>query len=91
MAQRRIAVLVRDRQGEALRMALGLLLLDDAVDVYVLDRKLEPTEENLLHLETMKEFEMTIYTNCRENEGMERLSTGELAQKLLQYDHVLPY
>ncbi|MBI4591095.1 MAG: hypothetical protein HY725_19890 [Candidatus Rokubacteria bacterium] len=91
MAQKRVAVLVRDRQGEALRMSLGLLLLDDAVDVYVLDRKLEPTEENLLHLETMKEFEMTIYTNCRENEGMECLSTVELAQKLLQYDHVLPY
>lgn len=91
MAKRRIAVLVRDRQGEALRMSLGLLLLDDAVDVYVLDRKLEETEENLPHLETMKEFEVKIWTNTGPAEGVEHLPTGEIAERLLQYDHILPY
>ena len=30
--QKKIAVLVRDRQGEALRMSLGLILVDDLVD-----------------------------------------------------------
>ena len=91
MAKKRIAVLVRDRQGEALRMSLGLLLLDDAVDVYVLDGKLDKTEENLSHLETLKEFEVKIWTNSGPAEGMEDLSTGEIAQRLLGYDHVLPY
>ena len=91
MAKKRIAVLVRDRQGEALRMALGLLLLDDAVDVYVLDGKLDETEENLSHLETLKEFEVKIWTNSGPAEGMEDLPTGEIAQRLLGYDHVLPY
>lgn len=86
-----IAVLVRDRQGEALRMALGLALLDDAVDVYVLDRKLEDTEESRLHLETLKEFDFRMYTNHAENGDLEYLSTEQIARRLPQYDHLLPY
>ncbi len=91
MAGKRIAVLVRDRQGEALRMSLGLLLLDDAVDVYVLDRKLEETEETRQHLETMKEFEVKIWTDTGPAEGLESLPTEEIARRLAEYDHVLPY
>lgn len=91
MTQKRIAVLVTDRQAEALRMSLGLLLLGDVVDVYVLDRELEKTEENRLHLETMSEFEVKAYSNRPENEGMECVPTEEIARRLAQYDHVLPY
>ncbi len=89
--QKKIAVLVRERQSEALRMSLGLILVDDLVDVYVLDRKLQATEETALHLETTKEMDMQIRTNCRENEGMEYLSTQEIALSLGQYDHILAY
>ena len=89
--QKKIAVLVRDRQCEALRMSLGLILVDDLVDVYVLDRKLQATEETALHLETLKEMEMQIRTNCRDNEGMEYLPNEEIARKLPQYDHILAY
>ena len=46
---------------EALRMSLGLILVDDVVDVYVLDRKLQPTEESTLHLGTLQEMEVKIY------------------------------
>lgn len=88
---KKIAVLVRDRQGEALRMSLGLTLVDDIIDVYVLDRKLAGTEQDHLNLELMKELEMKIYSNYKGNEGLEYLSTGEIAHKLLEYDHVLPY
>ncbi len=88
---KKIAVLVRDRQGEALRMSLGLILVDDLVDVYVLDRKLQATGETALHLETLKEMDMQIYTNCRDNEGMEYLPIEAIALKLPQYDHVLAY
>ncbi len=91
MAKKRIAVLVRDRQGEALRMSLGLLLLDDVVDVYVLDRELERTEENVLHLETMNEMDVKLYTNRVQSGGMEHLATEEVAQKLSHYDHIVPY
>ncbi|VAX28385.1 hypothetical protein MNBD_NITROSPIRAE02-1419 [hydrothermal vent metagenome] len=88
---KKIAVLVRDRQGEALRMAVGITLMDDIIDVYVLDRKVEETEDNDLNLETMKDMEMNVYTNCKENEELEYLSTEEIAEKLLGYDHILPY
>ncbi len=88
---KKIGVLVRDRQGEALRMAVGITLMDDIVDVYVLDRKVEETEDNTLNIETMKDMEMNVYTNCKENEGLEYLSTEEIARKLLEYDHILPY
>ena len=89
--QKKIAVLVRERQNEALRMSLGLILVDDAVDVYVLDRKLQETKESALHAETMKEMDMKIYTNFPENEDMEYLTTGEIARRLPQYDHILSY
>ena len=85
---KKIAVLVRDRQGEALRMSVGLILLDDTLDVFVLDRKME---KNLLNFETMKDMGMSVYTNSKENPDMEYLSTDEIAEKLPEYDHVLPY
>jgi hypothetical protein len=89
--QKKIAVLVRERQGEALRMSLGLILVDDLVDVYVLDRNLQAEGEAALHLDTIKEMEMQIYTNCRDNEGMAYLPVDEIALRLPQYDHILAY
>jgi len=89
--QKKIAVLVRERQSEALRMSLGLILRDDVVDVYVLDRKLQQTEESTLHLETMREMEMKLYTNYGGNADMEYLTTAEIARRLPQYDNILPY
>lgn len=88
---RKIAVLVRERRSEALRMSLGLTLVDDTVDVYVLDGKLDPTEGDEVNLELMEELEMEIFTNHRGNQGMKYLSTDELALKLADYDHVIPY
>ena len=88
---KKIAVLVRDRQGEALRMSLGLTLLDDVVDVYVMGGKLENTEEDALHLETIKDMDMKICTDCKENADIEFIATEDIARSLLEYDHVLPY
>lgn len=88
---KKIAVLVRDRQAEALRMAVGITLMDDIIDVYVLDRKIEETYDNELNIETMKDMDMNIYTNYSGNEGMKYLSTEEIAQRLLEYDHIIPY
>ena len=88
---KKIAVLVRNRQGEALRMSLGLTLLDDVVDVYVIGRKLENTGEDALHLETIKDMDMKICTDCRENADIEFIATEVVAVRLLEYDHVLAY
>jgi len=88
---KKIAVLVRDRQGEALRMSLGLSLVDDIIDVYVLDGELAGTEQNMLNLELMKELGMKIYSNTQGSVNTEFLSAKKVAHKLLEYDHVLPY
>jgi hypothetical protein len=88
---KKIAVLVRDRQEEALRMAVGVILLDDLIDVYVLDSKVEEVGSNPLYLETIVDMEMKAFTNIKENEGMEYLSDEEIARRLVDYDHVLPY
>lgn len=88
---KKIAVLVRERQSEALRMAVGLTLMDDAIDVFVLDRNVEKTEENDLNLETAEMMDMSIYTNFRGNEEIEFLSNEEIADRLLEYDHIIPY
>jgi len=89
--EKKIAVLVRDRQSEALRMSLGLTLVDDIIDVYMLGGRLAGTEQDHLNLELMKEMEMKIYSNDQGNEEVEYLSAEEIAHKLLEYDHVLPY
>lgn len=88
---KKIAVLVRDRQEEALRMSLGITIMDDAIDVYVLDRKAEETEKNKMNVDMMKEMEMQIFTNYKGNEGMEYLTTEEISERLLSYDHILAY
>ncbi len=89
--EKKIAVIIRDRQEEALRMALGLLLLDDTVDVFFLDRPIENTEKNRSQLKTAEEMEINLYTNCSENQDIEQLSVEEIAARLTTYDIVLAY
>lgn len=88
---KKIAVVVRDRQGEALRMAVGTILLDDTIDVFVLDRQVEEAGANALYLETIWDLEMNAYSNVPQRQGMQFLTTEQMAEKLLHYDHVLPY
>ena len=88
---KKIAVLVRGRQGEALRMALGLTLVDDKIDVYFLDEKTKLTEQDALNLELMQEMEVNFYSSNAMKEGAECLPLSEIARRLTQYDHVLPY
>lgn len=89
--QKKIAILVRDRQGEGLRMGVGMMLADDAITVFVMDRKVEENENNTMNLETMNDMDIKTYTNFKGNENIEYLSTEEIAQKLLEFDLILPY
>lgn len=88
---KKIAVLAGDRQEEALRMSIGLILFDDIIDVYLLDRKLNENDKNALNLETMRDMDMKVYTNFGQNEGMELLSDSDIAQRLTDYDHIIYY
>ena len=87
---KRIAILVRDRQHEALRMAVGAILADDKVDVYVMDNKLEPDDEMSLNLETLGDFDVEIFSNNPDNPYKQK-SIEEIACALPEYDVVIPY
>jgi len=90
-AMKRIGMIVRDRQAEALRVASGLTLADDVVDVYVLDRKLDDSDRDVARpLELVNELELKIYSNVDQN-GAETLTLEDMAKKLLEYDIVVPY
>jgi hypothetical protein len=90
-ATKRIAMIVRDRQAEALRVASGLTLADDVVDVYVLDRKLDDSDPDVARpLELVNELELKIYSNLRQG-GAEMITLEDMAKKLLEYDIVVPY
>jgi len=88
---KRIAVIVRDRQGEALRVAGGLTLADDTIEVFVLDRKLDLSDPEVVKpLELASDLELKVYSNNREN-GFTAITVEEMAKKLLEYDIVVPY
>ena len=87
---KKIAVLVRDRQAEALRMAVGLTLADDEVNVFVMDRKLDSGENIDLNVETLGDMDAKIFTNNPENK-FEQMTTGQIAQALSGYDVIIPY
>lgn len=87
---KRIAVLVRDRKHEALRMAVGLTLADDEVNVFIMDDKLVPDEEIELNIETLGDMDAKIFSNNPEN-PYQQMSTEEIAKALVDYDVVVPY
>ena len=88
---KKIVVIVRDRQSEALRMGIGLTILNDRVDIFVLDRKLEESEDIRFNLQMARELGLKVFSNVRENPEMEYIPLREVADRLLQYDHILPY
>lgn len=87
---KKIAVLVRDRQGEAMRIAVGLTLADDEINVFVMDKKLEDNEGIALNVETLSDLDVKVYTNNPEN-NFEVMSTEDIARALVNYDTVIPY
>lgn len=89
MAQKRIAVIVRERQSEALRMSVGLTVLDDQVEIFITE-PLKDDPKTLTELEGAMELGLKIYS-ITENQRFQRLSLQEMADKILEYDHIIPY
>lgn len=87
---KKIAILVRDKKHEALRMAVGATLADDEVNVFVMDDKLEPDDEMSLSLETLADFNVKVFSNNPDNQ-FEQKSTEEIASALPEYDVIIPY
>ena len=88
---KKIAVIVRDRQGEALRVSGGLTLADDTIDVFVLDRKLDKSNpEVATPLELVNDLDLKMYSNNSEN-GYTTITLEDMAKRFLEYDIVVPY
>lgn len=87
---KKVAVLVRDRQHEALRMSVGLTLEDNAVSVFVMDKKLASDENVDLSVATLGDMDAKIFSNNPENK-FEQMTTEEIAHALTEYDVVIPY
>ena len=85
----------RERYSEGLRMAAGLSLLDDNVDIYLLngdfaeaDSADSPVIEN--HLDMMRAVGIGLYSNFKK-EGFDFMSGSDLVKSLLKYDYVFSY
>lgn len=87
---KKVAVLVRDRQHEALRMAVGLTLADNSVSVFVMDTKLVSDKNIEMSVETLGDMNAKILSNNPENK-FAQMATEEIAQALTEYDIVIPY
>ncbi len=88
---KKIAVIVRDRQSEALRVSGGLTLADDTIEVFVLDNKLDRNNPEIAQpLELVSDLNLKVYSNNPDN-GFTTISLEEMARKLLEYDIVVPY
>jgi hypothetical protein len=88
--KKKVAVIVTDRQQEALRMAVGLTLADNAVTVFVMAHPLEPGEMTDLNLQTLDEMGAEIFSTIPGN-SLTLLSTDEVARMLVEFDTVIPY
>ncbi len=89
--QKKLAVVVRDRQGEALRMSLGLVLADDQVTVFNLGAPIEKNDDNDLNVESLAMMDCILYSVNQNDEGFEQMAMQQVPLKLLEYDHVIAY
>ncbi len=91
---KRIAVLLAEKEGysEGLRMAAGLSLLDDKVDVYLLNGDFAQADLTAIenHLSMMRTVGIGLYSNF-EKEGFDFISTSDLGKDLLKYEYVFSY
>lgn len=88
--KKKIAILVRDRKHEALRMAVGATLVNDEVNVFIMDDKLEQDDEIRLNLEMLASLGVKIFSNNPGNQ-FEQKTTEEIARALLEHDVIIPY
>ncbi|MBI4682279.1 MAG: hypothetical protein HY757_04170 [Nitrospirae bacterium] len=87
---KKIAILVRDRKHEALRMAVGATLSNDIVNVFIMDDILETDEEIDTNLQMLSDLNVKIFSNNPGNH-CERKTTEDIADMLSEYDVVIPY
>jgi hypothetical protein len=85
---KRILVVIGDRAEEALRMALGLTLADDTVEVCLTAPR---GGEGAEHLELLRDIEVPVWTTDQANSDLPLVARDDMARRLAEFDHVIPY
>lgn len=88
--KKKIAILVRDRKHEALRMAVGATLSNDDVSVFVMDDKLEIDDDTEVNLQMLSDLNVKVFSN-NPGDPFEQKTTDDIALMLSEYDVVIPY
>lgn len=87
----KIAIIVKDRQAEAIRMSSGITFMDDTIEIFFLDSVLDDSDEVSMMMEIATEMELPLYSNMQKNKQMNIILTEDLHKKLLDYDHIIAY
>ena len=89
---KKIAVILTGRHSEGIRMAAGLSLLDDKVDIYLLDKDFDIHDLPVIekYLEMIKSVGIGLYSNFKKDE-FNFISTADIGRKFPEYDYVIPY
>ena len=85
---KRILVMIGGRAEEALRMALGLTLANDTVEVCLTAPRGNQGEE---HLDLLRDLEVPVWTIDTSNSDVPLVDRGEMARRLTGFDHIIPY
>ena len=88
---KKIAVVIQDRQDEALRMALGLVLADDSVTVINVGAPIVSNEGNDMNVESLEMMECDRLSVNTADEDFEQITMQDVPAKLLEFDVVIPY
>jgi len=86
---KKIAVVVRDRQSEAFRMSVGLTVLDDQVDIFIM-KPVKDDPKTIEELNGALDLGLKCYSPIQD-ERFQLLGLDEFAKRLLEYDHIIPY
>ncbi len=87
---KKIAIIIRDRQSEALRMSIGLTILEDPVEIY-LTKPLLKSGETEIQLEGIREMRIPVYSICSGDGEFENITVEEMARRLLASDNIIAY
>lgn len=89
---KKIAVILTGRQSEGIRMAAGLSLLDDKVDIYLIDKDFDERDLQVIekHLEMIESVGIGLYSNFIKK-GFNFISNVDCGKKFSAYDYIIPY
>jgi hypothetical protein len=86
-----LAVVVSDRQDEALRMSLGLVLEGDEVSVINVGDAIAANDGNETNIMALSEFDVNLLSVNEADSDFETITMQDIPAKLAEYTHVLPY